>query len=95
MNEAVRLIATRYDQIMPTFRTAIAREREVDSIIARAERKDFNTLTNELNARRSLAGARRTLIRVMVDYNVSIISLEQAKGTLLRYDNVILKTAEE
>ncbi|MCH7994113.1 MAG: TolC family protein [Planctomycetes bacterium] len=95
VNEAVRLIATRYDQIMPTFKTAQAREREVDSIIARAERKDYNTLTNELNARRSLAGARRILIQAIVQYNIAIISLEQAKGTLLGYDNVILKTAGE
>ena len=95
VNEAVRLIATRYDQIMPTFIAAEARETEVASIIARAERKDFNTLTNELNARRSLAGARRTLIGAMVEYNTAIISLERAKGTLLRYSNVVISTDEE
>jgi len=95
VNEAVRLIATRYDQIMPTFIAAEARETEVASIIARAERKDFNTLTNELNARRSLAGARRTLIGAMVEYNIAIIKLEQAKGTLLRYSNVVISTDEE
>ena len=95
VNEAVRLIATRYDQIMPTFIAAEAREKEVASIIARAERKDFNTLTNELNARRSLAAARRTLIQAMVEYNIAIISLEQAKGTLLRYSNVVISTDQE
>ncbi len=95
VNAAVRKIDTRYDQIMPTFKTAQAREREVDSIIARAERKDFNTLTNELNARRSLAAARRVLIQAMVEYNIAIMELEERKGTLLSYNNVILNTPGE
>jgi len=83
-------MTTAYEQISPSFEAAEARVREVDSIVARAERKDINTLTNELNSRQSLANARRALIASMVDYNIAIIDLERAKGTLLTYDNVVI-----
>jgi len=95
VNEAVRTLDTRYDQLAPTFQTAEARFREVESIVARAERKDYNTLNLELGARRSLADARRFMIAAMVDYNIAVINLEQAKGTLLPYNNVVLSTDVE
>jgi outer membrane protein TolC len=92
VNLAVRRMETSYDQIAPTFESAEAREREVDSIVARAERKDFNTLINELNSRQRLASTRRAMLSVMVDYNIAIIDLERAKGTLLEYNNVMIPT---
>jgi len=76
--------------IAPNVEAAEARVREVDSIVARAERKDINTLNTELGAWQSLANARRALIASMVDYNIAIIDLERAKGTLLTYDNVFI-----
>ena len=94
VNVAVRGLATTYDSIGPSFESAEAREREVGSIVARAERKDLNTLTSELNARNSLAASRRAMLRAMIAYNIAIIDLEQAKGTLLRYNNVIITTGE-
>lgn len=94
VNESARRLETRYDQIGPSFESAEAREREVESIVARAERKDLNTLINELNSRESLAQARRTLLTAMVDYNVALIDLERAKGTLLQYNNVVLPESE-
>ena len=90
VNLTVRTMDTAYDQILPSFEAAQAREREVDSIVARAERKDINTLTTELNARQSLAGARRAMLGAMVEYNIAIIDLERAKGTLLQYHNVVI-----
>ncbi|MBU0718042.1 MAG: TolC family protein [Planctomycetes bacterium] len=95
VNVAVRGLGTTYDLIGPSFESAEAREREVGSIVARAERKDVNTLTNELNARNSLAAARRAMLRAMIAYNIAIIDLEQAKGTLLRYNNVAIVTDED
>jgi outer membrane protein TolC len=89
-NLAVRAVSTAYDAISPAFLTAEAREREVDSIVARAERKDFVVLNQELSSRQSLADARRTMLAAMVQYNVSLIDLERAKGTLLNYRNVLI-----
>ncbi len=90
VNLATRAMSTAYDQIGPTFEAAEARVREVDSIVARAERKDINTLNSELGSRQSLATARRLLIASMVEYNIAIIDLERAKGTLLAHNNVMI-----
>jgi|CXWL01.1.fsa_nt_gi outer membrane protein TolC len=90
VNLVVRALQTAFDQIAPSYEAAEAREREVQSIVARAERKDINTLTTELNARQSLAGARRAMLGAMVNYNIAIADLERAKGTLLQFHNVII-----
>jgi outer membrane protein TolC len=95
VNVAARGLTTSYDQIMPAFESTEARERQVESIIARAERKDIATLSTELGAHRNLAETRRSLLRVMIAYNVAIIELEKAKGTLLRFYNVVIPTEEE
>ena len=86
-------MSTSYDQIGPSFESAEAREREVRSIVARAERKDFNTLNTELSSRQSLASARRAILAATVDYNIAIIDLERAKGTLLPYYNILISEA--
>ena len=90
VNIATRAINTAHDQIGPGLASADARQREVESIVARAERKDMNTLTTELNSRRSLAAARRTALNAIVEYNIAIIDLEKAKGTLLSYNNIVI-----
>ena len=94
-NLAVRELSTTYDQMSPSFQSAEAREREIDSIVARAERMDINTLRNELNARQALATSRRALLSALVDYNIAIIDLERAKGTLLRHYSVVIPRAGE
>lgn len=93
-NLAVRQVSTAYDAITPSFLSAEAREREVDSIVARAERRDFVVLNQELGARQSLADARRTLLAAMVAYNIALIDLERAKGTLLDYHNVVIPAVD-
>lgn len=86
----VRALEVAYDQIRPSYESSEARLREVDSIVARAERKDLNTLNSELAARQNLAASRRAMLNAMVEYNIAIIDLERAKGTLLNYNNVLL-----
>ena len=88
VNVAIRDLETSYNQIAPSYESAQARDREVESIVARAERKDINTLNSELSARQSLASSRRTLLQAMIDYNNAMVALEKAKGTLLRYYNI-------
>jgi outer membrane protein TolC len=92
---AIRELNTSYDQIGPSFESAEARVREVESTVARAERKDLATLNSELSARSSLAAERRAMLNAMVNYNVAIIELERAKGTLLQYNNVVVPTEPE
>jgi outer membrane protein TolC len=95
VNVSVRRLRTSYDQIAPAFESAEAREQEVASIVARAERKDFNTLINELNSLRNLATTRRAMLRALIDYNIALIDLERAKGTLLEYNNIVIPTEVE
>jgi outer membrane protein TolC len=90
VNLAARKLDTTYDRIFPTFESVEARDREVASIVARAERKDHNTLISELGARRGLASTRRGMLQSLVDYNLAIVDLERSKGTLLRYNNVVI-----
>ncbi len=92
VNQAVRALNTSHEQIAPSLESAEAREREVESIVARAERKDINTLNSELSARRSLAETRRAMLQILTNYNMAIVALERAKGTLLEYDNVVVTT---
>ena len=87
---AIRQMDTAYDSIGPSYASAEARQREVEATVARAERKDLATLNTELGARQGLASERRSMLSAMVEYNIAIIQLEQAKGTLLRYNNVTI-----
>jgi outer membrane protein len=88
VNLALRQVVTAYDQIEPQFKSTEASEEEVRSIVARAERKDINTLTTELNSRESLASARRSLLQILVDATTAVVDLERSKGTLLDYYNI-------
>jgi len=95
VNLSTRRLSTNFDQLAPSFQAAQAREREVEAIVARAERKDLNTLNSELGAREALANARRAIVIAMVDYNIAVIDLERAKGTLLRYNNIIIPSTDQ
>jgi outer membrane protein TolC len=95
VNLSVRRLASTYDELGPFYESVDASEREVNSIVARAERMDINTLRNELNARQNLAARRRGLLDTMVNYNIAIIDLERAKGTLLRHYNVVIASEGE
>ena len=91
VNLKLRQLTTAYQQIAPSFESAQASAEEVRSIVARAERKDINTLTTELNARESLASSRQNVINALLNANLALIDLERSKGTLLRYHNVSIE----
>lgn len=52
---------------------------------------DPDFINRKLSAQENVAQARREFARAAADYNVGIATLEKAKGTLLKYDNVIMK----
>lgn len=94
VNLRVRGVETSYDQIAPNFETATANKEQFEAIRARAESRNFVQLNQELNALQSFAVARRDLMQSLIDYNMAIVELERAKGTLPEYNNIVL-TAEE
>ena len=85
---AARQLTTGYDVLQPNFASMEASEDRLESTVVRAERKDFLQLNQELNSHNALAATRRTLLDSLVDYNLALVELEQAKGTLLEYDGV-------
>lgn len=90
VNTAVRAIRSSFDRVEPSLQSAEANEDQVASVVARAEKKDFATLNQELGARRGLANSRSALLDALVQYKIAVIELERAKGTLLEYDSVRL-----
>ncbi|MCH8086334.1 MAG: TolC family protein, partial [Chloroflexi bacterium] len=93
VNLAMRELQTSYDQLAPGFDSLEARQREVNSQVARAERKDYPTLSTELAAWRALARTRADILALMVAYRNAIIDLEWKKGTLLSFNNVVIQPA--
>jgi len=94
VNLQARNLETSYKQIRPNFESVEANEAQVEAIVARAETKSFVQLNQELNALQALASSRRGLLKSLVDYNMAIVELERAKGTLPAYNNIILETEE-
>jgi len=90
VNAAVRQMMVRYKQIPPQLDAVLAADGNLRALQARAEAVDPAYLETELSAIEQLASTRRTLLQVLTDYNVAIVQLEKAKGTLLEYNNVIV-----
>ena len=90
VNETIRTLMVRYDQIPPSLTSVNAAERNLRSLQARTQRIDPNYLQTELGAVEQLGTSRSTLLQVITDYNVGIVQLEKAKGTLLEYNNVVV-----
>jgi hypothetical protein len=70
-----------------------AAEQNLRALQARASKIDPAFLETELNTIEQLANARSVLLRVIADYNIAIVELEKAKGTLLEYNNVAVSDA--
>ena len=85
-----REVQTSYDQIEPSVTQALASADQIWVLNLRQERMDQTTLNTSFAAEENLAVARRSLLRALVGYNVAIVNLERAKGTLLEYNNVVL-----
>lgn len=93
VNNAVRALVVNWDNVPPALDAVIAADRNLRALQERADRVDPSFLETELNGVEQLANTRASLLRVIVDYNISIAALERAKGTLLQYNNVMVGDA--
>jgi outer membrane protein len=84
-----------FEQVGPNFRAARAAFDQLRATRAKIERRDPANLNVELTANQDLASARLGLLDALVSYNINIIDLERRKGTLLRYNNVVICGAED
>lgn len=90
VNNTIRTLLVRYEQIPPQLDSVRSAVRNLRALQARTQRIDPNYLQTELSAVEQLANTRRTLLGVLIDYNIALIQLEKAKGTLLDYNNVVV-----
>lgn len=90
VNTAVRTLSVRFSQIPTQYDSVVAAERNLRALQARAQRVDPAFLNTELDGVEQLANARARLLQVIIDYNIAIAGLEQSKGTLLEFNNVVL-----
>ena len=90
VNAAVRQLTVRYTQIPPQLDAVVAASDNLRAFQARAETVNPNYLETELSAIEQLANSRQRLVQVIVEYNLAVVQLERAKGTLLKYNNVAI-----
>lgn len=95
VQQAIRGIQTEYNQLGPSFRWVVAADDWVEATKARQEKRDPPNLQIELDAYDSLSLSRRGLLDSLVRYNVSLSNLERQKGTLLDYNNIVIRGADD
>jgi len=88
VNLDIRTLMVRYEQLPPALESVKAASLNLRALQARTQRIDPNYLETELGAVEQLTSTRSTLLTVVTDYNIGIVQLEKAKGTLLEYNNV-------
>lgn len=88
---AIRDLHTAYDQLGPTLEAAKAAQETLRATKERQERRDPPSLQFELDTHEQLAMARQQLLQALAEYNISLSNLERQKGTLLRYNNIVIR----
>ena len=90
VNNRIRQLMVRAAQLPPALVSVQSAERNLRALQARTPRIDPSYLQTELGAVEQLANTRSTLLQVLTDYNVGLVQLEKAKGTLLEFNNVVV-----
>jgi outer membrane protein TolC len=91
---ALREVETTWEEMVATRQARFAAS---DALYAIRQREEANEpLTPEfvdrkLNLQERLAEAARAEVAAVSNYNIAIARLEQAKGTLLRYNNIVME----
>ena len=91
----LRELLGRYQELQSRERARISAAAELKAI---TDKEKIVALTPEflqlkLNAQASLAQSEQTLIQSIVNYNLAMMRLERAKGTLLEFDRISLDRA--
>lgn len=89
VNNAVREMVVGWMNIPTQLDSVLAADRNLRALQERGERVDPSYLETELSGVEQLNNTRSVLLRLVTDYNIAIVALERAKGTLLRYNNVV------
>jgi outer membrane protein TolC len=94
VKEAQRNIHTSWDEMVATRQSRFS---AADALLAIQQREDANEpltptfVQLKLDRQAALATAEASEIQAIVNYNIALVQLEKANGTLLRYNNVLLE----
>jgi hypothetical protein len=79
--------------------TRQARFAQADALLALQQREDNGEALTptfvqlKLDTQANLANAQRAESSALTNYNLAIVNLERTKGTLLRYNNILMEEA--
>lgn len=90
---ALRGLTVNFEQMGPSHKALLAANENLRSLQERQERKSPAELDAVFNAQARLADSRRALLQSAIDYNIGLVNVERAKGTLLEYNNISLAEA--
>jgi len=93
VKSALRDVETSWEFVVQQQQNRLAQAAALEALLLRERNNEPltpNFVDLKLNLQGALAEARRNEARAIAAYNVSIARLERAKGTLLKYNNVVL-----
>ncbi|MBV8781455.1 MAG: TolC family protein, partial [Phycisphaerae bacterium] len=96
VSEALREVDTTWNELVQNRNARFAQTDVVEALNQREQGGEALTPTFvqlKLDTQERLADARRSENQALANYNIAIYKLEQAKGTLLRYNNVVMAEA--
>ena len=95
VKNAVRNVQTTWEQMAANRQAVLATADTLDAVTTRmregAEARTPSFVQLQLDTQARLADAQRSEAQAIANYSVAITTLERAKGTLLRYDNVLME----
>lgn len=93
VNSAIRDLDLRFEQIPAAYDAVFNANLNLRSLQARSLQVSPEYLNTELSGVEDVANTRRRMLQILTDLNIALVELERSKGTLLRYNNVVLTDA--
>lgn len=96
VKQAQREVQTSWDEMVATRQARFAQS---DALLALQQREDNGEALTptfvqlKLDTQANLANAQRAESAAITNYNLAIVNLERTKGTLLRYNNILMDEA--
>jgi len=91
VNDAIRDIQSNFEQIPPSLNATRAAWSHLQDEIARVLKYDRTTVLRVIDSTTELATDRQQLLQSLTNYNIGLINLERQKGTLLEYNNILIR----
>lgn len=91
---ALRNVETTWNEIATNHQAVLANADALNAILVRERNKEpltYSFVQLKLDTQNRLADAERAEAQAVAGYCIAIASLERAKGTLMRYDNVLME----